>query len=184
MQLRNTGQHYGAIAQALHWTVAALIVTQFVLALRADGLPLGPAKIAVLAQHKSIGMTIFALAVLRLIWRLFNPAPALPATMPRWQRIAAHGSHVALYGLILITPLAGWLMSSARNFPVSWFGAFTFPDLIKPDRARYEFFHEAHEIVAYTLAAIALLHIAAAVKHQVVDRDDVLRRMLPKSPRP
>ncbi|HKE95424.1 MAG TPA: cytochrome b [Povalibacter sp.] len=185
MQIRNTELRYGAIAQLLHWIIVALIITQLVLAFQASGLPAGPAKIAVLARHKSFGMTIFGLAVLRLTWRLFNPVPPMPLTTPRWQRIAAHVSHGALYALIMITPLFGWMMSSARNFPVSWFGLFTFPDLVQPDKSRYEFFHTVHESLAFTLAGIALLHAAAALKHHFIDHDDVLRRMLParlKSP--
>lgn len=180
MQIRNTEQRYGAVAQLLHWLVVALIITQFVLASKADGLPLGPAKIGVLAQHKSVGMTVFALAVLRVLWRLFDPAPPLVAGTPRWQRALAHVSHWALHALILITPLFGWLMSSARNFPVSWFGVLTLPDLVQPDRARYELFHEVHETLAVTLLVLALAHAAAALKHHFFDRDDTLRRMLPE----
>lgn len=179
MQIRNSLLRYGAVAQLLHWLIVGLIITQFVLASQADDLPLGPAKVAVLAQHKSFGLTIFMLAVLRLLWRLTNPVPRLPSTTPAWQRIAAHVSHIALYGLILVTPLFGWMMSSARNFPVSWFGLFTFPDLVQPDRARYELFHEIHEALATSLLVIAVLHAAAALKHHFIDRDDVLRRMLP-----
>src|SRR5437868_8939484 len=93
MQLRNNQQRYGAVAQVFHWIIVVLIITQFFLAIKADGLPLGPAKIAVLAQHKSVGMTIFALAVLRLVWRLINPIPPMPAATPRWQSIGAHLSH-------------------------------------------------------------------------------------------
>lgn len=187
MQLKNTEQQYGGIAQLFHWAVVGLIITQFVLASKAHDLPLGSAKIATLAQHKSVGMTIFALALLRLLWRLINPVPAMPATTARWQRVAAHVSHGALYALIMITPLFGWMMSSARNFPVSWFGLFTLPNLVQPDKARYEFLHEAHEVLAYTLFCIAVLHVAAALKHHFFDRDNVLRRMLPvrlKSDRP
>ena len=179
MALKNTLTRYGSIAQLFHWTVVVLIIVQFFLANKEHHLPLGPAKIATLAQHKSVGMTIFALAVLRLLWRLVNPVPALPDTMPRWQRIGAHASHVALYALILITPLLGWMMSSARNFSVSWFGLFTLPDLVQPDRAKYDLFHEIHEFLAYSLLSIAVLHAAAALKHHFFDRDDVLKRMLP-----
>jgi cytochrome b561 len=99
--------------------------------------------------------------------------------MPQWQRVAARISHAALYALIFVTPLLGWMMSSARNFPVSWFGIFTFPDLVSPDKARYEFFHGAHELVAKTLVVIAIVHALAALKHQFLDRDGLLRRMLP-----
>jgi cytochrome b561 len=179
MQLKNDELRYGAVAQFFHWTIVILIIIQFILANQADDLPLGAAKIAVLARHKSFGITILALVVLRLVWRLIGGAPVNPPDMARWQRIAAHISHVALYALLLITPLLGWLMSSARNFPVSWFGLVTLPDLISPNRPAYEFLHEAHEFMADTLFWLALLHVAAALKHHFIDRDNVLRRMLP-----
>jgi cytochrome b561 len=179
MQIRNTQQRYGAVAQLFHWLIVALIITQFVLATQADRLGLGPAKIAVLARHKSIGITIFGLAVLRLLWRTINPVPPTPSGVPRWQSIAGRISHIALYALILVTPVFGWLMSSARNFSVSWFGLVTLPDLIAPDRSKYELLHDTHETLAYTLAVIAIIHAAAALKHHFIDRDDILRRMLP-----
>jgi cytochrome b561 len=184
MQLKNDALRYGGIAQLFHWAIVALIITQFFLANKAEGLPLGPAKISTLATHKSVGMTIFGLAVLRLIWRWFNPVPAVPASTPRWQRLAAHVSHWALYGLITVTPLIGWMMSSARNFPVSWFGVLTLPDLVRPSKATYELFHEVHEALAITLLVIAVIHALAALKHHFVDRDNVLRRMLPVKLRP
>lgn len=186
MQLKNTLTRYGAVAQLFHWIVVVLVITQFVLAKRADGLA-PVAKIGILATHKSIGITILALAVLRLGWRLFNPVPRLPAGTPRWQELAAHASHFLLYALLFITPVLGWLMSSARAFSVSWFGLFTLPDFIEPDQAAFERLHDWHEAMAETLAVIALIHLAAALKHHFFDRDDVLRRMLPapdRSPRP
>jgi len=179
MHLRNNEARYGAVAQLFHWTIVALIVTQFVLANKGSHLPVGPAKIATLAQHKSVGITILALAILRLLWRWLNPVPDTPPSTPRWQRITAHVSHFLLYALLLTIPVVGWLMSSARNFPVSWFGMFTLPDFIEPDRAAYEFLHDLHETLAKVLFAVALVHIAAALKHHFVDRDNVLRRMLP-----
>jgi cytochrome b561 len=184
MQFKNDSQRYGAIAQLFHWVIVALIVTQFILASKAEDLPLGPKLIATLATHKSVGITIFGLAILRLIWRWFNPVPSIPANSPRWQQLAAHISHWALYGLILITPIMGWLMSSARNFPVSWFGLVTLPDFIEPSTAAYEFFHETHEALAISLLCIALVHAAAALKHHFYDRDNVLRRMLPLKLKP
>lgn len=179
MQFKNTEQQYGGVAQLLHWAVVALIITQFVLANKAEKLPLGLAKIAVLAQHKSVGMTVLGLALLRLVWRFLNPVPPMPAGTPSWQRVAAHISHGALYALILITPLFGWMMSSARNFPVSYFGLFTLPDLVQPDKERYEFFRDAHAVLANSIFFIAVLHAVAALKHHFLDRDNVLRRMLP-----
>jgi cytochrome b561 len=184
MQFKNDAVRHGLVAQLFHWAIVGLIITQFFLANKAEGLSLGPAKIATLATHKSIGMTVFGLAVLRLIWRWFNPVPSIPVNSPRWQQRAAHISDWALYGLILITPLIGWLMSSARNFPVSWFGLFTLPDFVQPDTARYEFFHSTHEILATALFFVAIAHAAAALKHHFVDGDNVLRRMLPVKLKP
>ena len=179
MKLTNDSSRYGLVAQLFHWAIVVLIVAQFVLAKKADALPLGAAKLATLAQHKSVGITILGLAILRLTWRLLGSTPSLPDSTPAWQRRAAHFSHFLLYGLLLVIPVLGWLMSSARNFPVSWFGLVTLPDFIEPNRAAYEFLHDAHEFAAMLLAALALLHVAAALKHHFIDRDDVLRRMLP-----
>jgi cytochrome b561 len=177
--LRNDEQRYGAIAQLFHWAIVGLIVTQFVLAIRAENLPRGMKLINTLALHKSIGMTVFALAIARLVWRWMNPVPADPLSMPKWQHAAAKVSHIALYALIFIIPLFGWIASSARNFSVSWFGLFTWPNLVEPSEAAFKFFQTAHAILAWTLFAVALLHIAAALKHHFVDKDNVLRRMLP-----
>jgi cytochrome b561 len=180
MQFKNDSSRYGAIAQLFHWGIVALIITQFFLANKAEHLPpRSQALLQTLTTHKSIGMTIFGLAILRLIWRWFNPTPSIPTRVPRWQQLSAHISHWALYGLILITPLIGWLMSSARGFTVSWFGFVTLPNFVQRDTARYEFFHEAHEILATTLLVLAIIHAAAALKHHFFDRDNVLRRMLP-----
>lgn len=178
MHLKNTLTRYGAVAQLFHWAIVALIITQFVLALRAKGLS-PVAKIGILATHKSIGITILGLALLRLAWRLFNPVPPLPPGAPRWQERAAHVSHFLLYALLFITPLLGWFMSSARAFSVSWFGLVTLPDFIEPNKAAFETLRDVHKFMAYSLATIAIVHAAAALKHHFVDRNDVLRRMLP-----
>ncbi|HEX2494989.1 MAG TPA: cytochrome b [Steroidobacter sp.] len=179
MQLKNDSVRYGAVAQLFHWVIVALIITQFFLANKADALPIGAAKLATLARHKSVGITILGLAILRLLWRLLGTAPAPPQTAARWQKVAARASHFMLYALLLVIPVLGWLMSSARNFPVSWFGLVTLPDLIEPNRAAYDFFHKAHQLAAGLLFVIALVHAGAALKHHFIDRDDVLRRMLP-----
>jgi cytochrome b561 len=178
MHLRNTLTRYGAVAQLFHWAIVALVITQFVLAERAEGLS-PVAKIGILATHKSVGITILGLALLRLTWRLFYPVPPAPTSTPRWQQRAARVSHFLLYALLFITPVLGWLMSSARAFSVSWFGLVTLPDFIEPNKAAYETLHDAHEFMAKSLAVIAIVHAAAALKHHFFDRDNVLRRMLP-----
>lgn len=179
MQVRNTPLRWGAVSQLLHWLVVALVITQFVLASLAEDLAPGMAKLALLARHKSVGITILGLALLRLAWRLGQPVPALPSGMPRWQRGLATGTHHLLYALLLAMPLSGWLMSSARNYPVSWFGLVQLPDLITPGERAFEALRATHGTLAALLAATALLHLAGALKHHFVDRDDVLRRMLP-----
>jgi cytochrome b561 len=184
MQFKNSEVRYGAVTQLLHWAIVALIILQYVLAERAEELPRGSAKIATLAQHKSFGITILMLALIRLVWRWMNPVPGTPATMPRWQQLASHGSHYGLYALLFATPLLGWTMSSARNFPVSWFGMFTLPDLVAPNRSLYEFLNEAHEVGAKLIFVLALVHAAAALKHHFIDKDNVLRRMLPLKLKP
>jgi cytochrome b561 len=184
MQLKNSEDRYGVVTQMLHWAIVALIIVQFVLAERADELPRGMAKIATLAQHKSFGITILFLVLLRVVWRWMNPVPKIPNTLPRWQQLGAHISHYGLYVLLFATPLLGWTMSSARNFPVSYFGLFTLPNLVAPDRTLYEFLHEAHEVAAKLIFGLAVLHAVAALKHHFIDKDNVLRRMLPLKLKP
>jgi cytochrome b561 len=179
MGIRNTTERWGWFAQLLHWAIVALIVTQFVLANISSSLPLGMAKLAMLARHKSVGITILALAIIRLVWRLANKTPLLPNTLKPWERAAAHFTHYGLYALLFAMPITGWIMSSARNFPVSWFNLVQLPDFVAPNRPLYDQMHSVHEALSWALVAIAVLHVAAALKHHFVMKDDVLRRMLP-----
>jgi cytochrome b561 len=167
------------VAQLLHWVIAALIVTQFALAWSAEDLPLGMHKLALLARHKSFGMTLLMLGVLRLVWRFMNPPPALPAGMSRLERSAALATHGAFYFLLFAMPLSGWLMSSAKNYSVSWFGRFTWPNLIGPNEEAFSILRTTHFCLSYALFTIAVLHILAALKHHFWNKDDVLLRMLP-----
>lgn len=170
---------YSAVAQAFHWIIAALVVTQFVLANLADDLPIGVHKLALLARHKSFGMTVLMLAILRLLWRLKNPPPALPSGMSPLERILARATHIAFYVLLFAMPLTGWLMSSAKNYSVSWFGLFTWPNLIAKNENAFELLRSTHDILSGVLFTIAILHILAALKHHFWNKDDVLLRMLP-----
>jgi cytochrome b561 len=170
---------YTAVAQAFHWIIAALIVTQFTLGWMGEDLPLGIHKLSLLARHKSFGMTVLMLAILRLIWRLFNRPPELPAGMSSTERLLARGTHVAFYALLFIMPLTGWLMSSAKNYSVSWFGRFTWPDLIAPNERAFDVLRNTHDALSWLLFALAILHILAALKHHFWHKDDVLLRMLP-----
>lgn len=178
MPIRNSALRYGTVAQTLHWVVVGLLIVQVTLGKIAHELPVGLDKLALLARHKSVGITILGLALIRLAWRFYDRPPPSPP-MPGWQRLAAQVNHWALYALLLAMPLTGWMMSSAANFPVSWFGLVQLPDLIAPDRSLKEQLEEVHELLAMILIALALLHVAAALKHQFFDRDGLLFRMLP-----
>jgi len=183
MPTRLSSGRYSAVAQAFHWIIAALIVTQFVLANLALDLPLGVHKLALFARHKSVGMTILMLAVLRLAWRLKNPAPPLPPGMSPLERLLARATHTAFYVLLFAMPVTGLLMSSAKNYSVSWFGLFTWPNLIGQNEAAFEALRTTHDWLSYVLFAIAVLHILAALKHHFWNKDDVLLRMLPLAKR-
>jgi cytochrome b561 len=176
----NQTTRYSALAQTFHWVIAALIVVQFTLANLAEDLPLGAHKLALLARHKSVGMTILMLAILRLLWRLWHPAPPLPADMTKFERVVARGTHYLFYVLLFAMPLTGWTMSSAKNYSVSWFGLFTWPNLIGKNEAAFDFLRATHDTLSDVLFAVAVLHILAALKHHFWNRDDVLLRMLPR----
>jgi cytochrome b561 len=179
MPNQTSPSRYSVVAQAFHWIIAALVVTQFVLANMAEDLPIGIHKLALLARHKSFGMTVLMLAVLRLLWRLKNPPPALPAGMSKLERILARVTHVAFYVLLFAMPLTGWMMSSAKNYSVSWFGLFTWPNLIAKNESAFEVLRSTHDLLSDVLFTIAILHILAALKHHFWNKDDVLLRMLP-----
>lgn len=178
MPVRNTAERYGSVAQILHWVVVALLIVQITLGKIADDLPAGLDKLVTLARHKSFGITILALAVSRLLWRLFNRPPPLPP-MPAWQRLIANINHAALYALLFAMPLSGWLMSSAQNYPVSWFGLAQLPDLVAADAGLADDLEDLHESMANILLFLIGLHVLGALKHQFIDRDGLLWRMLP-----
>ena len=164
-------------ARWLHWLTAGLIVLQYVLAGAADDAASDLQALALLAQHKSVGITVLALAVLRLIWRVKCGAPAWPSSMPRWQHLASSISHWAFYVLIMALPLSGWLLSSAAAYSVSWFNLVPLPDLVAPSEALEAQLETVHEGLAQALFALALLHILAAIKRAVWDKDGVFQRM-------
>lgn len=175
----NSSRSYGSIAKTFHWLIAFLIVGQFVLANIAEGLPLGMEKIGVLARHKSDGILILMLAVLRIAWRLGNTPPPPEASLTRWQTIASRGAHQLLYVLLFALPLSGWLMSSAKNYPVSFFGLVQLPNLVAPSESAFQTLLAVHETLATAMLVIAGVHISAALWHHFFKRDNVLRRMLP-----
>jgi cytochrome b561 len=169
---------YTRTAVTLHWITAVLIVAGFAIGLYAVDLKLSPTKLRLYSWHKWIGVTVFWLAIARLAWRWKFPAPPLPMTMPRWERLVARGTHAAIYVLLLVLPVSGWIMSSASGVPVVYFGVWQLPDLVAKDKALADVLKLVHYGLNKTLLTLVVLHVAAALKHHFVDRDSVLRRML------
>jgi cytochrome b561 len=184
MQWRNTTDTYGALAKFLHWTIVVLIIAQYFIAEAADELPDGIEKLSLLSRHKSLGMVVLILALVRIGWKLANRGTPAPVPMPDWQRKAAAAGHGLLYLLILAQPVTGWAMSSAANFPVTLFGWFQFPNLVAPNHDLHEALQELHEGLFWTMAVVAFGHAAAAVYHHFWMKDDTLRRMLPFGRKP
>ena len=179
MNFRNTTRAWGAVSKTLHWLIVLLIISQWLIAEHADDLPNGAAKLRTLDLHKSIGMTVFMLAIIRLVWRLANPVPSLDGLAKGWERFAASFSHLALYALIFAMPITGWLMSSAHAYSVSWFHLFQWPDLLQPDHELAERLESLHKLLFKILVGVAVLHVLGALKHHFIDRNEVLKRMLP-----
>lgn len=180
MKISNTDERYGVIAQILHWFVVLLVFIQYIIGSIAADLPLGMQRLVLLARHKSVGITIFIIIILRIIWRLINKIPSLPANMPSYQRRLSCITHWSLYLILLCMPIAGWINSSASNITVSWFGIFTLPDLVGPDKHIATIAKETHHILGWILFAVIGLHIFAALYHHFILKDNVLMRMLPQ----
>ena len=168
-------------AIALHWLLAVGLVGAFAVGAYMHELPFSPTRIRLYNWHKWAGVTILALSVVRLLWRPASRPPALPAriadAMPGWQRAAFHGTHHLLYLLFFVVPLTGWAYSSAAGFPIVWFGVLPLPDFVPVDKALAETIKPLHALSAFSLAALVVLHVAAALKHQWIDRDRLLGRM-------
>ena len=181
MRLRNSEMRFGALAQLFHWATVALVVAIIVIGAYMTDLPLSPEKIKVYNLHKSLGVTVLALTLLRLVWRWISPPPPLPATMAGWERLAAKSSHVGLYLLLFLQPAIGLVHSWSANFPVVVFGTITLPSLTGPDPALKDQLEHLHHFLGWALCGLFLLHAGAALRHHLILKDDVLRRMLPWS---
>lgn len=171
------GERYSRGAIAFHWIIAALVLFNLWLGLFHDALP---REWKVMFVHKSVGVTILVLTLGRLLWRLTHRPPAFPLAMPGWEKAVAKATHAGFYALLLILPLTGWMFSSnpEKLRPVSWFNLFELPNLpVSADLAVAA--KEVHEILGWTMAVLVALHIAAALRHHFLLRDNVLARMLP-----
>jgi cytochrome b561 len=189
MAARNNLLRYGAVAMTLHWLIAAFVLTNLALGLYMTDLPRSDLDRFMIFQfHKSVGLTVLTLSFARLGWRLINPIPPLPRGMSPILRLGAHLSHFALYFLIITIPLAGWSMvsSSSLGLPTHYFGLFSWPNIwfladlpATTKSSNLEVFKETHSLLAYLAIGLISLHVLAALYHQFIRQDDVLKRMVP-----
>jgi len=178
--MRQPSSRYSWTAIALHWLVALLIISAFLLGLTMTNIPgLTTPKLKYFSWHKWLGVTIFGLACLRLLWRLTHTPPAYPNSMPRWQQNAAHLVHGLLYVLIFAIPLSGYFYSLAAGIPVVYLGVVPLPVFIGPDQELKLLLKQVHYALNVVLLVMFCLHVLAALKHQFIDRDRTLQRMLP-----
>jgi cytochrome b561 len=170
---------YTRTAIALHWIIFIMVTCSWVLGQFMSGLPFSPQKLRYVSWHKWSGVTIFALALIRVLWRVYRPAPPLPDSLSLLQRRAAVAVHALLYVLLLVIPVTGWLYSSAAGVPTVWLGLVQLPDLLQKDKALADALRDLHAGLNWTLLALVLGHAAFALKHHFIDHDDVLGRMIP-----
>lgn len=180
MSSKNTVDSYGCLAQGFHWVIAILIVCLLGVGLYMADLDPAPFKFQLYGLHKAFGIVVLGLAALRLVWRLVNIVPASLPHHKAWERILARSAHYALYALMFAMPLSGWAMSSAGGHAVSLFGLFELPPLVAKDPEFGKEMAELHETLAWTLIGVIGLHVAGALKHHFIDKDETLRRMLPR----
>ena len=173
----NPLMRYTTPAVVLHWLVALLIFVAFPLGVYMHELPLSPDKLRLYSYHKWIGVSVLLLVAIRLVWRLTHTPPPLPASVAAWQRHASTIVHGLLYLLMIAIPLSGWLMSSAKGFQTVWFGVLPLPDLVGRDKALGDVLADVHKFLNFTLLALVVLHVAAALRHHFIERQPFLQRM-------
>lgn len=178
MSLRSNDRQWGSVAKFFHWVMALLILGNGIFGLLMDLASNPMQKINWLALHKSIGLTVLALFLLRLLWRFGDKRPR-EEPAPRWQQVAAHVTHAALYLLIVALPLSGWWFNSVAGKPLQFFKQFNLPAIADANTDISGLAHEVHEYLFWFLVLVLVAHIGGALKHHLFDRDNTLLRMLP-----
>lgn len=174
---------YSTVSLILHWVIALAVIAQVLLIMAHDATE-GPLSREFVQVHKAVGLTILVLTLGRIGWRLANPLIALPVDMPKWERILARTTQIGFYVVLLAMPLTGWLASSAAGREISWFGLFQWPLLpVGGGREAAGQFMDVHDVAAKLLYLLILLHVVGALKHQFINRDNILHRMIPLIPR-
>lgn len=179
MTLKNTADRWGAVSQLLHWLIVLLIATIAVIGLTMVDMSNGPPKIKIYALHKSLGLTLLTLVVLRLLWRMYAGAPKPVDGTPHWQERVASLTHWALYALMFALPISGWVFNSSSGYPLQYFGLFNLPKIAQRSEEIAQLSRNVHEYGFWLLLALVLAHAAAAFYHHLFQNDATLTRMLP-----
>ncbi len=181
MTQRNTETEYGSVAKFFHWTSSVLIMLMLLVGATFDYFH-KPLRITLIQAHKSLGLTILLLIIARFIWRLMNRQPVLPNTIPNWQKRLAYSIFHAWYLVLFLMLLSGWGMSTASNHIPQFWWLFPLPMPFVPlNKSLASLFSFAHYYLAWTIVIMLTVHIAIALKHHFVDKDNILMRMLPNS---
>ena len=178
-EARATIQGYGPVAKSLHWLVLALLIAQYVFAFTMPDIGRNTVPGTLINLHMSFGLTILAVVIVRWLWRIGHPIPLATRDLPPWERPVARIVHGALYVLLVVNPILGWMNASARDWTISVFGLFQLPHLVAPRSALGRQAGDVHTFLAWTLLVLVALHVLAAVYHYFVRHDSVLQRMLP-----
>lgn len=180
--LNNSAEKFGSLSKTIHWLMAALIFTLIGVGMYMGDLDkTDPSRLQLFAMHKSFGVLVLILAVIRIVWLRISPAPALPPVFTAKEKGVISGVKGMLYLFMFLVPLAGYTMATAAGKPVAFFGLFELPRLVAENESLADFAHEAHEILAFTMLAFIALHVAGAIKHRLKDRNgpsDIMNRML------
>lgn len=179
MAIRNTDNSYGTFTKFIHWTIALTIYAMIAVGYWQQTLKDGAFKDQVYQYHKLTGLTVLTLMCVRLIWRFSNTVPSLPQSVPRWQAMASRVIHYALYATLFIMPISGWIMASASGYYPELFGTAIRMPGVSLNEALAHRAHEIHEFMAIVLISLIVIHVLAALKHHFINKNDVLRRMLP-----
>ena len=169
---------YTATAKALHWLTAALVLTMIPIGIIMANLSLGPAGDVLYDIHRSIGAVLIPIVLVRLVYRLTNPPPPLPADIPAIQQLAAHTTHWALYALLIVQPIVGWVATSAYRAPIRVFWLFELPPIWPVDQPLSERLFGVHRVLGIAIALLLCAHVGAALFHHFVRKDGVLLRMI------
>ncbi len=182
MGIRNTKNNFGSIAKFFHWITVALILVMMALGIYMHELELSPLKFELYAFHKSLGMIVLTVVLLRLAWRKIDPPPTPISTINQKQALLAKWAHIFLYACIAGLPISGWMMASASGTPIDMFNSgMIVPNLFSSSESILVASKVAHEIIGNLLICLILVHSLAALKHHFCDGDNTLRRMLPWS---